>query len=480
LADVAETWDCVENYSSNYRNSYANRYYDYDNGTITEATTYDVELDYLIDSSTTLKSWLNSDGTLQDITASYVQDIELCWTKASDKLKPFASEYEGFMGNYGNTMEHWYHRAAIILWPRKNHYAVLFNIAPVAIIKELLTKTKQKYPASELKIIIQPFLQAWQQYLRRNSRDISIKDVTTIAIYIKDAAFAKEFLLGFDLGILTANSAEIIIALQSCYGTYFCIDILASWDISEGWYVKELEPQTTLKLINKLHKSEKNLQKIISWLLTYQVNKMRTDDAKSLKTSRADKISRAPNRIKDIICLLNACVLTNNSALAKTVIKHVCTHETLYGTLNLAKLAIKLREQYDSEKLVKFSINNLKSYCITKLTQEYQRGLQDDNDWQIQELSNCDCKDCTTLNKFLNSHSDKSLCWPINQERRAHIHRMIDNLSITVSHNTKRQGSPYALMLEKTVELHRQAKIRFNEVAKLLHKMVKDNISLHD
>ena len=39
-------------------------------------------------------------------------------------LTPYASEYEGYMGNYGNTMDRWYRRAALVVWPQAAHRSV--------------------------------------------------------------------------------------------------------------------------------------------------------------------------------------------------------------------------------------------------------------------------------------------------------------------------------------------------------------------
>ena len=32
--------------------------------------------------------------------------------------QPYSLEYEGYMGNWGNTLDRWYHRAAVVVWPR--------------------------------------------------------------------------------------------------------------------------------------------------------------------------------------------------------------------------------------------------------------------------------------------------------------------------------------------------------------------------
>ncbi len=38
----------------------------------------------------------------------YIGEDEICWTKEKEYLEPYNTEYEGYMGNYGNTMDYWY------------------------------------------------------------------------------------------------------------------------------------------------------------------------------------------------------------------------------------------------------------------------------------------------------------------------------------------------------------------------------------
>jgi hypothetical protein len=47
----------------------------------------------------------------------------VCATTPSVDLVPYQSEYEGYMGNYGNTLDRWYRRAAVVVWPRDRAFA---------------------------------------------------------------------------------------------------------------------------------------------------------------------------------------------------------------------------------------------------------------------------------------------------------------------------------------------------------------------
>ena len=59
-----------------------------------------------------------------------MSDAEVRATVPSADLSPYSSEYEGYMGNYGNTLDRWYHRAVVVVWPRRQSFAARAEAAP--------------------------------------------------------------------------------------------------------------------------------------------------------------------------------------------------------------------------------------------------------------------------------------------------------------------------------------------------------------
>ena len=150
-------WECESDYDS-YR---YNRRYDYEEEE--EGTP-----SYLIDSDATLRHWLGSDGKklkFKEFTPSY---NEICWIGENDNFEPFDSEYEGWMGNYGNTLERWYHRAAIFLCKKDDYYSFLFEIDRDSFVKEVFQLMKKGGKDKKLLNMLKQAAPYWENFARSN------------------------------------------------------------------------------------------------------------------------------------------------------------------------------------------------------------------------------------------------------------------------------------------------------------------------
>jgi hypothetical protein len=115
--------------------------YDYDDDDEYSGDASDSEREYdiqeLIDSDITLTHWTGPDGTRLEETSLSVDGDEVCASTPTGDLRPYSSEYEGYMGNWGNTLDRWYHRAAVIVWPRDQAFANRAETSPAWALDEL-------------------------------------------------------------------------------------------------------------------------------------------------------------------------------------------------------------------------------------------------------------------------------------------------------------------------------------------------------
>ena len=91
--------------------------------------------------------------------------------------------------------------------------------------------------------------------------------------------------------------------------------------------------------------------------------------------------------------------------------------------------------------------------CVEQLEANLTDPIRESEDWSIDLPPGCSCKLCQELDQFLADRSVQRLEWPINKEKRLHIHRRIDSHEFQVQHVTRRSGSPYTLVLTKTQDV---------------------------
>src|SRR5215475_5667118 len=121
LAEVKETWDALPSDSDQWDDYHEDENDEGEDEGYRDADEApgEFQLNDLIDDEITLGWWTVPDGADGEPISLHVPDHEVCATTPNADLEPYKSEYEGYMGNFGNTLDRWYRRAAVVLWPRE-------------------------------------------------------------------------------------------------------------------------------------------------------------------------------------------------------------------------------------------------------------------------------------------------------------------------------------------------------------------------
>ncbi len=97
----------------------------------------DYQLEELIEAEVVLDSWVDPGSGSSRAIGLAVPGEEVCAATPSGELHPYSSEYEGYMGNWGNTLDRWDHRGAVVVWPRRLSFAVRAEASPAWALGEL-------------------------------------------------------------------------------------------------------------------------------------------------------------------------------------------------------------------------------------------------------------------------------------------------------------------------------------------------------
>jgi hypothetical protein len=143
LAEVHESWMCEDDYPRGRYGRRSGRFED-DEEEENADESEEYELIELLENTIELNHWLDVAGKHVEGIPGTVSEEELHFTKPSSDLDPFKSEHEGYQGNYGNTVDRWYHRAAFVMWPRANTFALRAQASPQWAVDELMPICNRK------------------------------------------------------------------------------------------------------------------------------------------------------------------------------------------------------------------------------------------------------------------------------------------------------------------------------------------------
>ena len=92
------------------------------------------EMGEIFDESLSIDHWSDREGKRILFGEICLQEDEIISETPLDEWEISDEEYEGYTGNEGMTLERWYHRAAIVVWPHDKHFEVLCDAGKDAAI----------------------------------------------------------------------------------------------------------------------------------------------------------------------------------------------------------------------------------------------------------------------------------------------------------------------------------------------------------
>jgi hypothetical protein len=457
LADMRETWECEYDYDS-YRSR--RDYYD-DDDDEDEDQDEEGEPVYIVDSEVVLKHWLSRSGESIEFKDFCPSNKEICWTNDNELNKPYESEYEGWMGNYGNTLDRWYHRAAIVLWRKEDYYAILFEIDQDQFVNHIFDLVDQN-DQEELQKMLQYVVPYWSNYARNHNESDDIKKVLHLAKRLGDASISFKLLKPYDSNIFSLEHLTIWMDLLKLYGCEWGIDLL---DVltKNGSHYRGLTEFNTLDKIFKELKSESKNEPLITWLGKYQLSSIKTNHLQKYFVT-SEYRSKAGKRVEDINDLLVALITADNKLLFEETLAYVMDNNSTYDDLYLAQLTLTMKNKLPAV----WDISILQIHVKNRLVSEQSQGAPDPENWSITDKPKCKCAECKVLAHYLSDKDAKDKIWPLLQDTRRHVEHELSQMKVPVNYKVDKKGRPYKLVLMKSKEIYDQSKIRYDKVNEAL------------
>lgn len=419
----------------------------------------DYVLQELVDDEITLGWWTGADGTGGEEISLAVRDYEVCASTASADLTPYDSQYEGYMGNYGNTLDRWYRRAAVVVWPRERAFAARGEAGSRWALEELRTVIARGDLAGA-----RGQAQSLAPFWKHTQPEPELLDCALRVAAGLDAAETAAMLLEpFRASALGPKHTDGLAAAAERYGTGWMRRVVDAWFASEH----RLTPQQ------------------------YEWTEWLPELCAALRAQRAPEVARllsagvwaavdsglrlwvtaGPAEIRRVHMQQLALPLRQVLAAADGELRDgILAALRERGDTVLECLMALLRRVAEALPAAEWGAAGLDVIvrdCVDRLRVVAERPPRAADDWSV-AWDGCGCELCGVLGDFLGSRLRRVFEWPLAKEGRRHVHTKIDSAELPVSHQTRRQGRPYTLVLTKTQELFtREQAVRSQATAEL-------------
>lgn len=409
-----------------------------------------------LDADITVTHWVTARGLVEPTALSLGTD-EVAGSP-SRWGEPYDSEYEGYMGNYGNTMDRWYRRAAMLVWPRRLAFAQRCEVAPATAVRELLARLADG-DAAQVRLDLAGVLPTWADIVRlpigaggetQAERCELLTLTVALAAAVQDADTAERLLDPFRLEQLRPEAMAPLDALAQRYGASWARQTVHSWATDgHGYHSQGADDEWLAELPDLMRAAPQRSApagEVLS-LAWARLERRIEERSAAVATFAARQVLADLGRF--VVALVEAATVRGDGKLRAEILAR-CRRAEL---LDLGVVALDAARRCPEMLRVDAEIQLLREFVLAGLQARVDAPVRAADDWSVRGKSTCACELCATLNAFLADRNRQRWEWPLAKPGRQHVHSRLDREELPVSHVTRRTGRPFTLVLTKTAEL---------------------------
>lgn len=375
------------------------------------------------------------------------------------------------MGNYGNTMDRWYRRGAMVVWPRRLDFAVRAEASPSWALDTLAARLRDAEVA-RARELFDSAASFWMNVVRARvsmhdpaspqAHQPDLGQALAVAHGLDDATRAAILLRPFGLELLSSADVPALTGAADRYGEGWTSRVLDEWDAGRArsypavdhrraWIASLPEFCDALTQSGGGIVAQLVLKSSSRWL-TAALREAQSQTQPSRRTRDLDELTDA------IAGLLIGTGVCDATELRDSAVALLCADDSLlHSVVNV------LRRITDAAPRHRFrsGFEVLALHAGRRLEARLGQPSRTSDDWSIDVPDGCGCELCLKLGAFLADPAGQRLEWPLKEQSRRHVHSRIDLHELPVQHRTRRAGRPYTLVLIKLPMLfEREAQAR--------------------
>ncbi len=390
---------------------------------------------------------------------------------------PDREEFEGYTGNAGMTLDRWYYRAGIMLWPAERRFDVLFQAGVGPAVGGL-----------------EQWVHRWERASRSERPAVKEQCLTfarCIIAHWPTRTHHRGYFTGYaaDLGDRVIDVSPVLRGSECRHGLLRLLRSLGDTALISAWIRGVLARDVTVEPGKELgdlcqhhgwstfhdelselfaSTSQETLGRHARLLADWSMRKGKTVERLSLCNHLAEQIVGAA-----VVCAESPAQQhwevspVNWVKVLPALVRLLVALEQVAWLDRVVRLVLDRPQRFDLTKVqvpVLFDLGPWLKAHLKRQVVPLQQWLQvvvdalqvrADNpppapsDWRRTAATGCKCQDCRSLSCFLDDPEKSMLRLPLAEDRRRHLHQVIDQRKLDTTHVTERNGRPYSLILTK-------------------------------
>ena len=432
------------------------------------------EPDELIDRSLALDYWVDADGRIGPRHALAVTEEQLHAFSDTDEAYLVDEQYEGYMGNWGETLDYWYRRAALVIQSPAAAERTGFQLDPLAALGRLQALARDPARADVLAAQVGHV----RDLLAREGRPQDaawLQPCAEIAAALPDADEARALMAGFMPASFTPADAPALARLQAGRGVAWLQSLWDRWAQeaarSERWWPlagggpgdaaprrRGLWPEPLPEFATAGLAAGLAPALLARVLGVHALDALVRADGRRAGQTPAQRLEALPGALDDACALAAALqVLPAASPCLERLLDYVAAHPGLYPGTELMPLIVAAGGAASRWP----TGGPLRERVVAALQAALAQAPSPPDDHTVRGIEwTCACADCVPVRRWAESPTAQPLVLAMAEPRRRHVVESLQQAAAPITGLTIRQGSPHKLRLDKSADLHEREAAR--------------------
>ena len=417
----------------------------------------------LIDQCLVLDHWLDEQGEALPNARLTLNPADALHFRDTDDHFLVDQEYEGYMGNYGETLQFWYRRAAVVIQSPEIVEILRFSSDFDTALDNLLALARNPARKAEFVARFEAAGNALSNERQRQGTAL-LSAYAELAIALPDDEQAQRLCAGFEWRALTPADAVVLARLQSGRGSDWLCALVQVWRSSHqirsaasigssassrasDW------PQPLSAFLAACAQAGVD-PKVIEAIVDRGLATVRADDAILQKDTPGRRLAAFPERTSAMIELAQAVSHSPTwNIQSQRLLEHIRDTPAIYPLNRLGPLCLAL----PAAIMALPTAQTLRTGVIESLQHALATPALDADDHSMLDIKwTCRCNDCQPVIRWAESRTGQSLTLALAEHRRTHIKSALATAGCRITSQVVKKGSPYRLVLDKPVDLHVQ------------------------